>query len=69
MQFQPRDLVSIHLTKAHFSSKRKSKLHPRSDGLFPIVRKVNDNAYKVELPCDYGVSSTFNVVHVSLYIS
>ncbi|KAL6338005.1 hypothetical protein AAG906_007815 [Vitis piasezkii] len=29
--------------------------------------KINDNAYKVELPSDYGVSATFNVSDLSPY--
>ena len=28
---------------------------------FEILERVNDNAYKVNLPGDYGVSATFNV--------
>jgi len=33
----------------------------RTDGPFRIIKKVNDNAYKVDLPGDYNVSATFNV--------
>ena len=67
--FQPGDLVWIHLRKDRFPSKRKSKLAPRADGPFEIVEKVNDNAYKVELPGEYGgVSATFNVGDLSPYL-
>jgi hypothetical protein len=31
------------------------------------VQKINDNAYKVELPGTYGVSATFNVADLSPY--
>jgi len=34
VQYQPADMVWIHLRKERFPSKRKSKLMPRSDGLF-----------------------------------
>lgn len=45
------------------------KLAPRADGPFEIVGKVNDNAYKVELPSEYGgVSATFNVGDLSPYL-
>ena len=45
----------VHLRKERFLSKRKSKLMPRSDGPFEIIEKVGPNAYKVDLPGDYGV--------------
>uniref|UniRef100_A0A2N9IK70 CCHC-type domain-containing protein n=1 Tax=Fagus sylvatica TaxID=28930 RepID=A0A2N9IK70_FAGSY len=39
----------------------RTKLHPRGDGPFQILEKINDNAYKVDLPGEYKVSATFNV--------
>lgn len=57
------------MRKERFPSKRKSKLAPRADGPFEIVERVNDNAYKVELPSEYGgVSATFNVGDLSPYL-
>jgi len=41
---------------------------PRRDGPFEILERVNDNAYKVNLPRDYGVSATFNVADFSPYL-
>lgn len=67
-QFQPGDLVWIYLSKGRFPHKRKSKLMPRADGPFKVLEKVNDNAYKLELPGDYGVSATFNIKDLSPYI-
>ena len=40
---------------------------PRADGLFEILERISDNAYKVDLPGDYGVSATFNVADLSPY--
>jgi hypothetical protein len=31
------------------------------DGPFKILEKINDNAYKLELPPEFGVSPTFNI--------
>jgi len=65
--FQPRDLVWIHLRKEQFLSKRKSNLTPRADGPFEVLERVNENAYKVNLPEDYGFSATFNMADLSPY--
>ena len=43
------------------------KLQPIVDGLFKIIQKINDNDYKVKLPSDNGVSTTFNVSNLSPY--
>jgi hypothetical protein len=60
--FQPGDLVWLHLRKDRFPQQRKSKLSPRGDGPFKVLQKINDNAYKLELPPEYSnVSTTFNV--------
>jgi len=61
VRFEHEDLVWIHISNDRFPSKRKSKLMPRANGPFWIIEKVNDNAYKVDLPDDYNVSITFNV--------
>jgi len=68
VRFEPEDLVWIHFSKGRFPSKRKSKLMPRVDGSFRIIEKVNDNAYKVDLPDDYNVSTTFNVKDLTPYL-
>uniref|UniRef100_A0A2N9H5K8 Reverse transcriptase domain-containing protein n=1 Tax=Fagus sylvatica TaxID=28930 RepID=A0A2N9H5K8_FAGSY len=48
-----------------FPARRWSKLHPRGDGHFQILEKINDNAYKVDLRGEYKVSATFNVSDLS----
>jgi len=63
--FQPGDLVWLHLRKERFPSKRKNKLMPRADGPFRVIKRVGDGANKIELPGDYGVSTTFNVGDLS----
>ena len=42
--FEPRDLVWVHLRKDRFPEQRKSKLQPRADSPFKVLRKINDNA-------------------------
>ena len=53
------------MRKERFPAQRKSKLHPRGDGPFQILERINDNAYKVDLPGEYNVSATFNVSDLS----
>jgi hypothetical protein len=68
LTFEPGDLVWLHLRKDRFPELRKSKLMPRADGPFKILEKINDNAYKLELPADFGVSPTFNVADLKPYL-
>jgi hypothetical protein len=53
--------------KKWFLNHRKSKLQPHANGLFQVLERINDNAYKVDLLGEYGVSATFNVVDLTLF--
>jgi len=41
---------------------------PRAAGPFKVLEKFNDNAYKLELPADFGVSPTFNIADLKPYL-
>ena len=58
--FEPSDWVWVHMRKERFPARRRSKLHPRGDGLFQVLERINDNAYKLDLPGEYNISATFN---------
>jgi hypothetical protein len=45
LDFEPGDLVWLHLRKEWFLDLRKSKLMPRADGPFKVLEKINENAY------------------------
>jgi hypothetical protein len=60
-------LVWIHLRKERFPNKQNVNLSPRANGPFRVTQKINDNAYKIELSGDYGLSATFNVADLSPY--
>jgi hypothetical protein len=65
--FKEGDLVWVHLSKEIFPPRRNAKLKHRGDGPFKILQRIGNNAYKVELSGDYGVSATFNMKDLSPY--
>jgi len=67
VKLEPGDLVWLHLRKERFPDLRKSKLMPRAAGPYKILEKINDNAYKLELPPEFGVSPTFNISDLKPY--
>jgi translation initiation factor IF-1 len=69
VKLEPGDLVWVHLRKDRFSDLRKSKLMPRTAGTFKVLEKINDNAYKLELPSEFRVSPTFNISNLKPYLS
>ena len=41
---------------------------PRGDGPFKVIENVNNNAQKLELPADMGMSPTFNIGDLTPYL-
>ena len=65
LMFEPGDWVWLHLRKERFPIQRHSKLSSRGDGPYQVLERINDNAYKLDLPGEYDVSATFNVSDLS----
>ena len=56
------------MSKDRFPKDRDSKLKPRGDGPFKVLKRINNNAYIIDIPTSkYLVSSTFNVKDLSPY--
>ena len=53
------------MRKERFPTHRRSKLHPRGDDPFQFLERINDNAYKLDLPSKYNISATFNISDLS----
>jgi hypothetical protein len=68
LDFEPGDLVRLHLRKERFPNLKKSKLIPRADGPFKVLKKINENAYKLDLPANFGVSPIFNITDLKPYL-
>jgi len=66
---EPGDWVWVHMRKERFLKQRNSKLQPRGDGPFQVLEKINDNAYKINIPSEYGVSSSFNVADLTPFVA
>jgi hypothetical protein len=60
-------MVWLHLRKDHFPTLRHSKLMPRAAGPLKVLTKINDNAYILDLPAKFGVSTSFNVADLKLH--
>ncbi|RDX75574.1 hypothetical protein CR513_44526, partial [Mucuna pruriens] len=46
--------VWVHMRKERSPIQRSSKLKPRGDEPFQVLERINDNAYKLDLPTTYG---------------
>ncbi|WVZ80713.1 hypothetical protein U9M48_028170 [Paspalum notatum var. saurae] len=66
--FAPGDMVWLHLRKDRFPTLRRSKLMPRAASPFKVLTKINDNAYILDLPAEFGVSTSFNVADLKPYV-
>ena len=55
------------MRKEIFLARRRSKLHPKGDGPFQVLERINDNAYKLDLLGEYNISAAFNVFDLSFF--
>ena len=67
MSFAVGDQVIVYLRKERLPAGVHGKLRQRKYGPFSILKKVNHNAYVVDLPRKMNISNTFNVADLSLY--
>jgi hypothetical protein len=68
VKLEPGDLVWLHLRKERFPELRKFKLMFYVAGPFKILAKINENAYKLELTPEFGVSPSFNISDLQPYL-
>ncbi|KAG7599432.1 Reverse transcriptase domain [Arabidopsis suecica] len=67
--FNEGDQVWVHLRKERFPEERSSKLMPRIDGPFKVLKRINNNAYQLDLQGKYTVNGSFNVSDLLPYFA
>ncbi|WVZ71795.1 LOW QUALITY PROTEIN: hypothetical protein U9M48_020334 [Paspalum notatum var. saurae] len=67
MSFEVGYRVMVYLRKERLPAGVHGKLRQRKYGPFSILKKINNNAYAVDLPRKMNISNTFNVADISLY--
>ena len=63
------DQVMVQLRPERYSPGTATKLHARSVGPFRVLFRVGENAYVVDIPPSWGISSTFNVADLAAYLA
>lgn len=58
----------VAVEKERFPSCRKNKFMSRAYGPFKVLERIDESAYKIDLPREFGVSPTFNVGDLSPYL-
>lgn len=53
------------MRKERFLTHGRSKLQSRGNYSFKVLEWIKNKAYKLELPCKYNISATFNVSNLS----
>ena len=51
----------IWIQPNQFPSETVKKLQARSAGPFKVLKRMGPNAFVIDLPHDYGISSFFNI--------
>ena len=59
----------IRIRPERFPSGTVKKLQARSAGQFKVMKRMGPNAYVIDLPHDYGISSSFNIEDLLAYKS
>lgn len=68
LMFEVGDLVWAVLTKDRMPSHAYNKLKAKKFGPLKVLERINDNAYRLQLPADVNTSDVFNVRYLSRFV-
>ena len=66
--FEVGDLVWAFLTRDRMPAHAYNKLKAKKIGPLQVLERINDNAYRLQLPADITTSDVFNVKYLSRYV-
>lgn len=66
--FEPGDLVWVVLTKDRMPLHEYNKLRSRKIRPIQIIERINNNAYRLQLPPDIKTANVFNVKYLKRYL-
>ena len=69
VEFQEGDYVMIQIRPELFPSRTIKKLQACSARPFKVLKRMGPNAYVIDLPHDYSISSSFNIEDLVAYKS
>ena len=66
-EFKEGDYVMVRIFPERCPKNNVQKLHVRTIGTNPILRRLGSNAYLIELPSNMSINSIFNMVDLFSY--
>ncbi|CAA7058262.1 unnamed protein product [Microthlaspi erraticum] len=66
--FQPGDLVWVQITKVRVPAHEYNKLRAKKIGPLKVLERINNNAYRLQLPPHLKTSDVFNVKHLTPFM-
>lgn len=66
--FEVGDQVWVFLTKDRMPAHAYNKLKAKKIGPLTVVERINDNAYRLQLPANINTSDVFNVRYLSRFV-
>jgi len=67
LAFNEGEYVMIRIRSEQFSTGTIKKLNARKASPYKILKKINPNAYVIDLPSNFGISLTFNISNLIAY--